>query len=154
MGDISRKGDVQVRIVDPTNQYEAKVDSSGRLLVSQEAATPADTTEVRQTAQSSINSAADTIYTITNGKTLTIQILSAGSEANTTGGSKVELYEDPNGNLTGMVLISVIYVNGNSFQNSLSISYVGNGTRRIVMRRNAFAGASREVFGSWKGFEQ
>lgn len=129
-------------------------DSAGRLLISSDVATPADTTEVTLIAQTNINGSEDTTYTITNGKTLTLQILQAGAEQNTTGGSKVTVFEDPNGNLSVLNLIAVLYVNGNSSEASLSTSYSGNGTRRIVMRRTALAGASREIFGRVKGFEQ
>ena len=153
MGDRSRKGDQEFRLVDPDTQQAAKIDSSGRLLVSPEAATPADTTEVIRVAQSSISGNNDTIYTVTNGKILTLQIFQSGAELNSIGGSKVSLYEDPNGNLSVLNLIVVLYVNGSSAEASISTSLVGNGTRRLVMRRSVFSGSSREVFGRWKGFE-
>lgn len=129
-------------------------DSAGRLLISSDVATPADTTEVNKTDQSTTNTVVDLLYTITNGKILTLQILQAGAESNNIGGSKVTLFEDPNGNLSVLNLITVLYVNGSSAEASLSVTYVGDGTRRIVMRRAALAGASREIFGRWKGFEQ
>jgi len=153
MGDIERKGDQEFRLVDKINQYSARVNSAGRILVSQEVSAPADTTPVKQVALSDINSDADTIYTITDTKTLTVQRFGAGSEHSTVGGSKVTLYSDPNGNLTGMVLIGVIYINGCSSQIDVDLDFVGDGTRRIVMRRSTFAGAAREVFGTWTGFE-
>lgn len=153
MADKARKGDQDFRLVDADTQTAAKIDSSGRLLVSPEAATPSDTTEVIRVAQSSINSDQDTIYSITNGKVLTLQIFQAGAELNSIGGSKISLYEDPNGNLSVLNLITVLYVNGASAEASLSTSFSGNGTRRIVMRRSVFAGSSREVFGRFKGFE-
>lgn len=154
MGDLPRKGDIEVKIVDPSSQTVAKVDNSGRLLVSQAAVAPSNTTEVIRIAQSSINSDTDTTYTITNGKTLVLQVLQAGSESNTNGGSKVSLFEDPNGDLSTLNLIAILYVNGSSSELALDTVYVGNGTRRIVMRRSIFAGASREVTSRWKGFEQ
>lgn len=131
-----------------------RLDTAGRLLVSSDIATPVDTVAVSQTARSSISSSSDTIYTITNGKTLVIQLFEAGAEANSIGGSQVLLFEDPNGDLSVLNLISAIYVNGSSFQNSVTDEFVGNGTRRIVMRRNPLAGGSREIYGRWKGFEQ
>ena len=139
--------------VDLAGQFgNAKVTSDGRLLISQELTAPANTTVVVQVAQSSIAGDADTLYTITSGKTLTIQRLQAGSQTGTNG-SKVSIFEDPNGNLSVLNLISVIYVDGASTPFDLSSSYVGNGTRRILMRRSALGGGSREVFGRWEGFE-
>lgn len=129
-------------------------DSAGRLLISSDIATPVDTIAIEQIGISSINANADTNYTITNGKILTIQLFEAGSEQNTTGGSKVSLFYDPNGDLSVLTPISIIYVNGNSYQNQISTEFTGNGTRRIVMRRAVFAGASREVYGRWRGYEQ
>lgn len=154
MSDIARKGDLEVKIVDPTSQNAVKVDNSGRLLVSQAAVAPSNTTEIVRVAQSSISANTDTIYTITDGKTLVLQVFQAGSENNTTGGSKISLFEDPNGDLSVLNLIAVIYVNGNTTEVALDTTYIGDGTRRIVMRRGVFAGPSREVTGRWKGFEQ
>lgn len=136
------------------NFANVRVDNIGRLLVSDIATTPTATTEIVQAALTSTNGSVDTIYTITNGKMLTIQLFQAGAEANSIGGSKVTLYEDPNGDLSVLNLISVIYVNGTSFQNNITSSFTGNGTRRIVLRRTALAGASREIFGRWKGYEE
>lgn len=136
------------------NFKNLRTDSAGRLLVSSDIATPVDTTAIVQSAQSSINTATDTVYTITNGKVLTIQLFEGGAEANSNGGSKISILEDPNGNLSVLNVISIIYVNGSSYQNSISQEFTGNGTRRIVIRREIFAGSSREVYGRWKGFEQ
>jgi len=125
-----------------------------RLLVSQEApGAPPGTTQIVQTAFSSINNTADTLFTITNSKTLTIQRLSAGAEV-TTEGSIIELFEDPNGDLSVLNVIIVIFASGNSDQNDLSIDFVGDGTRRILLRRRPFGGGFREIFGRWVGFER
>lgn len=155
MADIQRKADIEVRLVDPITQQSASVDSSGRLQVAIAATAPPSTTPVVRTLQQSTDTIpVDDNYTITNGKTLQLQSLLAGAELKTTaGGSKVELYYDPNGNKTGMTLISALYVNGNSFQTDLTEYYVGNGTRRIVLRIVGIYGTGREIFGRWKGFE-
>jgi len=154
MADKSRKGDLEFRLVDAITQTPVRVDNSGRLQITSVAATPVDTTSVIQTAVSSISASANTIYTITNAKTLRIQNFSAGAETNTTGGSKVTLYEDPNGDLSVLNVIARIYVNGASNEITLDEAFIGNGTRRIVMQRDTFGGGSREVFGRWKGYEE
>ena len=154
MADKPIKGDIEVNIVDKDTQKSARIDSSGRILVSPIASTPPSTTSVIQTGFSSISTSTDTIYTITNTKTLVLQQFEAGAQENTTGGSKVILYEDPNGDLSVLNLITLLYVNGDSSIVQLSSSFVGNGTRRIVMRRDVISGPSREVFGRWKGFEE
>ena len=137
-----------------TGNFEPVKTKSNRLLVSQELSSPANTTAVVQSAFGDVatTTGEDTIYTITNGKTLTIQRLSAGSEE-TTGGSVVELFEDPNGNLTGMTRIETIFTNGNSGNVDIGLDFIGNGTRRIVLRRRGFTSSAREMFGRWQGFE-
>ena len=76
---------------------------------------PANTTPVNVSAFSDVatTSGDDTFYTITNTKILTIQTMVAGAEEST-GGSIVELFYDPNANLTGMTRVSTLFVNGTS----------------------------------------
>ena len=95
----------------------------------------------------------DDEYTITNTKTLTIQRLSGGSETSNSG-SVIELFEDPNGDKTVLNLIEKVYVSGSSDQKDLSAQYVGDGTRRIVLRRRNFGGGTYEMTGAWSGYEE
>lgn len=153
MGDIVRRGDQEVRLVDATDQYSVKINADGRLLVSQEVSNPIGTTPILITAQASISASTDTTYIITNTKSLKIQQLQAGAQTGLNG-SKVELYYDPNGNGTGMTLIGAIYINGSSGVLDLNMEYIGNGTRRILLRQYPFGNTSREIFGQWTGYEQ
>lgn len=153
MADIPRKGDQEVRIVDFDSQIPVKVDSNGRLLVSFEQSAPPASDSIQQIVSSNISSSSDTIYAITSGKTLTITLFQSGAQEIVSGGSKTTLFEDPNGDLSVLTLVAVLYVNGNSAQVNVNQEFVGNGTRRIVMRRDTFGGGSREVFGRWSGFE-
>jgi hypothetical protein len=95
----------------------------------------------------------DTLYTITNAKTLYIQRLSGGAETSTRG-SIVELFYDPNGDLSVLTPIEDIYVNGSSDQKDLFEPFAGNGTRRILLRRRQFGGGFYEITGRWEGYEQ
>lgn len=126
-----------------------------RLLVSQDVVAPPGTTEVISSAFGAVatTSGVDTYYTITNGLTLTIQSLTGGSEENT-GGSVIDLFYDPNANLTGMTRLGTIYVNGSSDEVGINQSFIGNGTRRIVLRRRGFSANSREMAARWSGFEE
>lgn len=133
---------------------EVAVSATRRLLVSQEPPTPPpSTTSVVRSEYSSMSGSVDTIYTITSGKTLVIQRLSAGFEFSNAG-KAVELYEDPNGDLSVLNVIDVIMGNGNSDQHDLNATYDGDGTRRIVMRRRMLSGGSELIFGRWEGYEQ
>lgn len=97
-------------------------------------------------------SGVDTIYSIPNSVTLTIQALAGGSE-NATSGAVVELYEDPNGNLSVLNLIGTpLWVNGVTSQISIGQDFAGDGTRRIVMRRRGYSGSGREMAASWYGY--
>jgi len=127
---------------------------NGRLLVSQEPPSPPPaTTAVIQQAQSTVSGTSDTIYTIPNGKTLIIQRFRGGAVPSTNG-CKVEIWYDPNGTGAGMTLIDVGYVDGSNFlfDESTTLSYVGNGTRAIRLRRVNFSGGNLETYGRWDGY--
>lgn len=129
--------------------------SNARLLVSTEQpAAPPGTSPITTTADGSVSGFVDTFYTITNAKTLTIQKFGAGAAGVVGGGAKAELFYDPNANLTGMTLIAKGFMNGSNFQFDESFLAVGNGTRRIVLRRTNVGGGSLEIFARWSGFEQ
>lgn len=130
----------------------AEVDSSGRLLVSNVSVTPPASTSVIQTEFDGVSGTDDNLYTITNGTTLTIQQFFGGAESSTAG-TVIELYEDPNGDLTVLNEIAIIFAAGVSNFTDLSESFTGDGTRRILLRRRRLDGGSREVFGRWVGFE-
>ncbi|MCP4481434.1 MAG: hypothetical protein GY817_01210 [bacterium] len=145
---VKIKGDTTGNIAEVTASGEVKV-------VSPPPAPPANTDPVNQVASSLVTSVAgvDTIYTITNSKTLTIQRLSGGAESSNSG-SIIELYEDPNGDKSVMNLIDAIFVNGSSAQKDLNITYTGDGTRRIILRRRNFGGGSYEMVCRWAGYEE
>lgn len=112
---------------------------------------PADGTKVGTVKYDNVNGATDEVYTIPNNKTLIIQNLIGGAEV-TGQGSVVELWYDPNGNKNGMIIIDAVHTSGESMQHGLCVSFVGNGTRRIVMRRRRLGGGSCEIFGRWEGY--
>src|SRR5512146_1031259 len=125
----------------------ASFTADGRLKVAQEPpAPPPATTPVEIGGIEVVGGApVDTVHAIGTGKVLVIQNLSGGG-APIGSGSKVELYDDPNGNGVGMTLLRVAYVNGTSF--SLDLSHEvgpGNGTRAVRLRRVSLGGASREI---------
>lgn len=133
---------------------QARVTETGGLLTSSDAlATPPNTTQVVRTAYDAVAVSSDTFYTITSGKTLTIQRMTTAIEASTAG-SVVELFYDPNGDLSVLTPIVAIIGSGTSNQADINDDFVGNGTRRIVMRRRRFDGGSRTIFARWKGYEK
>lgn len=145
IGKCKIQGDVSANV--------AEVDSSGRLLTSSLAVVPPASTEVVIEDFDNVTTTSDNEYTITNGKVLTISRFIGSAEADTTGGSVVELYEDPNGDKSVLNIIDVIFTGGNSFEHNLSQDFTGDGTRRIVLRRRRLSGGAVEVFGKWQGFE-
>lgn len=137
---------------DAGNIIAVAVTAAGRILVSQEPTpAPPGATPVIRSVYSNVSTVDDNIYTITNETTLTIQRL-AGTNESSTGGTAVELFEDPNGDLSVLNVISVV-INGNG-GGELNATFTGDGTRRIVMRRNRFDGGSRWTFARWEGFEE
>ena len=130
------------------------VDSTGRILVnSVSGAVPFGAMLVRRTVYTNMSGVSDDLYTVTNGTTLTIQNFAASAETDTTGGSVIELFEDPNGDLSVLNPIDIIFSGGNSFQHSLDEQFTGNGTRRILIRRRRLTGGSKTIFARWEGFE-
>jgi len=106
-----------------------------------------DFSDVASTAGVDIN------YIITNLQTLTIQTLIAGAET-TVGGSIVELFEDPTGTGTPLTRISSLFVSGQSDNAPVNQEFIGDGTRRIILRRRGYSGSAREMFAQWIGFEE
>lgn len=136
------------------NELEVNTDGSVNVVPLLNPPAPANTTAVTTSAFGDVSNTSgdDTYYTITNTKVLTIQTLVAGSEE-TTGGAIVELFYDPNANLTGMTRISTLFVNGTSDNTPVGQNFTGNGTRRIVLRRRSYSSSAREMFGQWIGYE-
>jgi len=133
-----------------------EVDASRRIVVSITPPTaPVGADAVGQSIQTAITGTVDTLYVITNGKTLTIQRVAGGAGAGTTGDrqSKVSIFEDPTGDLLSLNLIRVFYVSGSNEERILSSEFVGDGTRRILLRRERFDAGTVEVFAAWQGFE-
>jgi len=132
--------------------YEAKVDPTGRLLVSTQTVTPISATPVVQLQSGSVSGTANYFYIIPNGVTFTITKFAASSEVEQQAGNVVELYYAPNGNTIGIILIDTIYSSGNSDQHDLDVSYIGNGTRAILLRRRRLSGGAKEIFGRFAGY--
>lgn len=129
---------------------------NNRLLVSQDVEAPAGTTPVTVQAFGDVASTAgvDTYYTITNGYNLTIQQLSAGAEGET-GGSIVELFWDPDGDLgVNLERIDTIFIDSATNQIEINTTFTGDGTARIVLRRRGYTSSAREMSARWIGFEE
>ncbi len=153
MGDISRKGDIQVNIVDSDTQYKASIDASGRQLVSTTPVTPPDTTPITKSYFGTVAGDEYVYYTITNGKTIYIQTLSGACEQDSVAGMRMVLYYDEDGDMSSPEVLGVIFVNGNTFQISLDRNFTGDGTKRIVLRLTHLTGGDLESFSEWKGYE-
>ena len=134
----------------------ASFTADGRLKVAQEPpAPPPATTPVDVGGIATVgNTPADTRHVIGTGKTLVIQNINGGA-APEGSGSKVELFDDPNGTGTGMTLLRVAYVNGSSFSLDLNRAVgPGNGTHAVRLRRTSLGGPSREIAAFLAGYER
>lgn len=129
--------------------------ADGRLIVSTLTVAPAGTTAVNRFADGNIGALAtvETVYIITNGKTLTIQSFGGGA-ATSNAGARVELVERPTGLPASDVVVDVGYANGNNFQFLLSRTFVGDGTRQIVLKRINSGGSPTRAAAKWSGYEQ
>lgn len=99
------------------------------------------------------NSTDETYYTIPTGETITIQTLRASCERSS-GGSKVVLYYQPNGNTTNEELLSIVYLNGSNFIDNIewTAPEVGNGTRRLRISRTRLDFGTREIYFKLRGY--
>lgn len=149
---VADQDEVMGMIIQDADGNQADVTENGRLKVSQEPPeAPVGTTSVSQSEYGNVAVEDDLEYLIPNGETLTLQRFSAGAQqANS--GNVVELWYDPNGNGVGMTIIDTIFCNGASDQHDLNQQYIGNGTRKIRMRRKRLSGGAVLMFGNWEGY--
>jgi len=153
MAGISNFLNSEIIIIDGDgNAFKAKVDSTGRLLVSQQTISPPDTTEVVETHYSTVSGTSDEFYPIPNGETLNVTKLTGSAEVEQTAGSVIELFYAPNGDTTNLVVIAVIFASGSGDQQDLNESFVGDGTNAILLRRRRLSGGGKDVFGKWEGY--
>jgi len=150
---------------DPSGNL-ADVSSSGELKVVQAPPTPPPgTTPFNIIASGNLGGNANgyDTFTIPNGTNAIVQTFKASAEGESR--SKCELYSDPLGvDATGpnggdnipasWVLIDVTYTdnNKNVSPQSEDVSYPGDGTARIVLRRKRLEGGGREIFGRIDGY--
>lgn len=156
MADLPTTESSEVTVADSAGIYKLTVNSDGSINVNPLSTppTPINATDVIVSAFSSVASTAgiDTYYTITSGKILTVTTFLAGAEADNSG-SVAEIFYDPNGNLTNMIRISTLFLNGDSDNTPVSQDFTGNGTRRLVLRRRGYTANGREMFSQWIGYE-
>jgi len=135
----------------------AQVDASGRLAVYLAGTNaPSGVTVASFTSLTNIANGAtvDAFYAVPSGKTLTLQEFSFSNTPGTGKYMEYYLYDDVNGNLTGMSLLHVYHNEVGTFGRvDLSDALLGNGTRRFLLRVTA-QGAAFEVFRSWQGYVQ
>ena len=142
-------------ITDPIDSNKrASVDDSGRLLVSTPPPKPPpNTTPVILTGFGSVSGDVDQEFLITNTKTLVIGRLLAGAAGMNKAG-RITLYDNPDGNLVTMNIIATLYVNGSSGIADLSEKFIGDGIKKIILRRSNLGGGSAEMFSRFEGYEE
>jgi hypothetical protein len=134
----------------------ASFTADGRLKVAQEPPAPPPATtpvDVGGIAVVGINPV-DSVHVIGTGKTLVIQNFNGGAPP-VGAGSKVELFDDPNGDGSALTLLRVAYLSGSSFSLDLSREVgPGNGAHAVRLRRTNMGGPSREVAAFLAGYER
>jgi hypothetical protein len=110
---------------------------------------PNNYTPVKIISSGLITNYSDNIYTIPTGKILKLQKITASAADDD---NVVELYYDPSGNGSNMIIIDYIYVIGTSIQHDLNESYIGDGIKSIRLRRRRVSGGSSEIFAKWEGY--
>lgn len=138
--------------IDPTKKAEVTPDK--RLsVVNLPPTTPEGKTRVEVIEYSNINTQTDVTFLIPATETLVLQYFSASGEAETDGGNVIELWDDPNGDGSVLNIISVIHCNGSGDERNLPLpEFLGDGVRRIRMRRDRLGGGFGWVFGEFVGY--
>jgi hypothetical protein len=134
----------------------ASFTADGRLKVAQEPPAPPPATtpvDMGGIAVVGINPV-DSVHVIGTGKTLVIQNFNGGAPP-VGAGSKVELFDDPNGDGSALALLRVAYLSGSSFSLDLNREVgPGNGAHAVRLRRTNMGGPSREVAAFLAGYER
>ena len=125
----------------------------GRILVSSTPVAPVGTTASGDTQIGGVAGIVDTFVVLPVSSTMTVQKVDGGAENSITG-SKVEVFYDPNGDLSVLTLITAIFANGSSAESDIDFTTpdAGDGTRRMVLRRSNLTGGTVQIFGQWNGF--
>jgi len=146
----------KIIIRDGTNEnLLAKVNDSGYLyVVTPPPTTPPGKTEVMRSVRGSVSGLGynDNTYTIPNGVTLNLTYFEGGAQG-TSYESAVILYYAPDGTVNAnAVILGLGYVNNATYSKALNMSYVGNGTRAIITRRQRFDGVAKDMYFMWQGW--
>ena len=146
MADIVRSGDLDVRVVDATNQYPLIVNSNGSINVVTTPGTPPSVTRVSAGGVTATNvtklGGTNTFgYTIPNGAVFNVQSFEFGGYVPVNSANPINakclFYYRPNGtgNVTGQVLVDAIYLNSTSFFREVYEAglyvYTGDWTRAL-----------------------
>ena len=130
---------------------------NGALVVSGESVVPEGSTFAESEEFNTISADAtdDTTFAITSGSTLTIRVFQvACSPVQNDKYIQVTLFDDPNGDATGMTQVRVIFCNSDTLNSiSLDEDFVGDGTAGIRIRSVQVAGIDMDVDRRWTGFE-
>lgn len=156
MADLQNREKGRTVIEDGSTGTDLKVNADGSInaaIVIPPAPVAATPVNVSVFGDVASTAGVDTYYTITSGKNLTIQTILAGAEYDSAG-SVVELFYDPNGNLSVLTRLSTEFVNAASTNAPVQQMFIGDGTRRIVLRRRGFTATAREIFAQWIGYEE
>lgn len=145
---------------DPLNGIYKNAGVSGlRFLTSNQiGGVPVGTTSVKRPGNGLItlgsNETVDDFYTITNGKTLTLLRMKVNCQPTGNTHARVELFEDPNGDESVLNSIETMFGFGNNDFQDFNQTFVGDGTRRIILRATHVGGGSIEIDRQWEGFEE
>lgn len=124
--------------------------TAGELMASTTPSSPPGSTDVNESAKSTISAPANLDFVIPNGKTLTIQRFFGGSNFPDKTAIVILQEEVSTGVFTDR---STLYMTGNSNQADINLDFVGDGALRMRIVRDP-QGNTVEVFGQFIGFLQ
>lgn len=138
--------------LDFENNFKNNSNKANKNLLNQ--VVPPGTTRVVDVTQELVSGFFDTTYLIPSGKILTVQRVFCASSLSLGNvvSSKIDLYDDPNGDGTVLNLITTLYTIGALVDIFINEQFVGNGTRRVRIRRTTLDVGAREIYARWEGY--
>jgi hypothetical protein len=138
--------------LDFENNFKNNSNKAHKSLLNQ--ITPPGTTRVVNVTQELVSGFFDTTYLIPAGKILTIQRVFCASSLSLGNivSSKLELYDDLNGDGTVLSLATTLYTIGGLADIFINEQFVGNGARRIRSRLTTLDVGAREIYAKWEGY--
>jgi hypothetical protein len=158
MGDLQRAGDIEVNIVNKTDQTPLKVNVDGSINVLSVMPLPPDTIKIFYIISGTVSGSSyiDTPWVIPNNTTFTLQRFKCGGDGTSGDSTRFYLYYDSTGYTVGLTstIYSLFYYNGfnSNMEEDFSLDFTGDGTKSFILRRERANATARILYAVLFGY--